>query len=129
MKNIIKLALLAIIVMLASCKKNNAVNDPIEGKWTISSFVDSGTDKTSQFVAYDFSFDNKGNLSVNGGSMMSMCGWSHVDSIYHFNMMGMHSDVVNTLDDDWTMTNLTGTTCSFIDHNPIRDCRFTMLRK
>ena len=124
-----KLIILTVFVMFASCKKNNTANDPIEGKWSISSFVDNGTDKTSQFTGYDFTFDNKGNMSVNGAGLMNMCAWTKMDSVYHFNMMGMHSNVLNTLEEDWVMVNLSGNTCNFIDHNPNRDCKFTMLKK
>lgn len=129
MKNYFKLSILAFVLLIASCKKDNVTSSPIEGNWAVSSFVDNGTDKTSQFLAYDFTFDKSGNMQIKGGSMMSMCNWTKLDSVYRFNMMGMHSDVLATLDDNWMLTNFSGNTCNFIDNNPNRDCKFTLQRK
>lgn len=129
MKKYFLLAILAIPVMMASCEKDTIVVDnPIEGKWSIISFVDNGTDKTSEFAPYIFTFDSNGNMLVSGGGggMMEMCNWTKMDSVYHFNMMGMHGEPLDGLDDDWTMSGLTDSTCNFIDNNPNRDCMFTM---
>ncbi len=121
------LAILTISVMVASCKKDTvAVSNPIEGKWSITSFVDNGTDLTTEFAPYVFTFDSNGNMSIGGGGMMEMCNWTEMDSVYHFNMMGMHGEPLNGLDDDWIMSGLTDSTCNFIDDNPNRDCMFMM---
>lgn len=131
MKKFLLFAILAVPVMIASCQKDTVVVDnPIEGKWTITSFVDNGTDKTAAFEPYIFVFDDKGNISIDGGGgMMDMCNWTEMDEVYHFNMMGMHGEPLDDLDDDWMMTDLSDNTCSFVDDNPNRDCMFTMHKK
>ena len=55
--------------------------------------------------------------------------WTEMDEVYHFNMMGMHGEPLDDLDDDWMMTDLSDNTCSFVDDNPNRDCMFTMHKK
>jgi hypothetical protein len=131
MNKYFKLAILALVVISVSCKKQNtATNNTLEGTWTITSFVDNDTDKTSQFATDNLTFDNKGNMSIgSGGMMMNMCSWSMTDSVYHFNMMGMHNNSMDALDGDWMMMNFSDNMCSFIDDNPNRDCRFTLQRR
>ncbi len=131
MKKYILLASISLTVMLGSCKKDNiTLPVTLEGKWAITSFIDNGTDKTSQLNSYNFTFDKNGNLAVNSGGMMNnMCNWTKHDSIYHFNMDGMHNGYLSMMDDDWIMTNLTDSICNFIDHNPNRICLFEMHRR
>ena len=132
MKKVFHLVLLTVAVFAGSCKKdslsrNSASNNPIVGLWQISSFVDNGLDKTSQFAAYTFTFTSNNNLEIRGGSMMSMCSWTHTDSVYHFNMMGMHSNSLDALDDDWILMNFSNSSCTFVgDHH---DRAFAMHRK
>ena len=119
--------ILALAVFAVSCTKDKlSTNNNIVGKWFITTFTDDGIDKTIAFAPYDFTFDEQGDLSINGGSMMSMCNWTMMDSIYHFDMMGMHDDPLDALDDDWMMTDFSDSTCAFSDDNPNRNCTFMM---
>lgn len=126
------MGLLILSVLAVSCKKDSleisTSNNPIVGEWAISSFVDNGLDKTSQFAAYTFTFTSNNNLEIKGGSMMNMCNWTLADSIYHFNMMGMHNDALDALDDDWRLMNFSDSTCTFVDDTPGHDRTFTMRR-
>lgn len=134
MKKTLQIALLAIAIFTASCKKdslskNSTSNNPVIGEWSISSFADNGIDKTTQFASYLFDFTNNNNLQIkNGTMMMSMCSWTFADSIYHFNMTGMHNDALTDLDDDWKLMNTSDTSCQFIDHNPDHNRTFIMRR-
>ena len=81
MKKIFQIGLLAVVVIAVSCKKdslskNSVSNNPIIGQWNISSFVDNGSDRTSQFASYTFTFDSNNNLQITGSTMMSMCSWT-----------------------------------------------------
>ncbi len=131
MKKVFQIVLLTVAVFAVSCKKDNlsknsTANSPVIGQWQISSFVDNGSDETSKFAAYTFVFDGNDHLEIKGGMMMSMCNWTFTDSVYHFNMMGMHSDALNNLDDDWRLMSYSYTTCTFVSNN--HDRTFIMLR-
>lgn len=121
------LSVLLLLVMIVSCKKGTLY--PIEGTWSITSYVNNGTDKTSQFAPFTFSFKNSGKLSISNVGMMNMCSFSIKDNVYHFNMMGMHNEPLSELDDNWMLMNLTDSTCSFIDDNLNRNCSFMMHRR
>lgn len=120
-------------LFVTSCKKesattNNNSNSPIVGEWVISSFVDNGVNEISQFAGYTFNFDANNNMQVNSGMMMNMCSWTFKDSIYHFNMMGMHSNALDMMDDDWKLMNFSDTTCYFVDTRIGADRNFRMRR-
>lgn len=127
MKKYTLLSIVAIFVMIVSCKKTTIY--PIEGNWVITSYINNGTDKTSQFAPYEFFFNSNGKLSISNIGMMNMCSFSIKDSIYHFNMMGMHNEPLNELDDNWLLMNLTDSTCTFTDFNLNRTCSFMMHRR
>lgn len=132
MKNTFLLLSIFVLVAISCTKesllKNNTSNNPITGQWVISSFVDNSVNKTSQFSGYTFTFDNDNNLQISGGMMMNMCSWTYTDSVYHFNMMGMHSNALDMLDDDWKLMNFSDTTCNFVDMRNDVDRSFTMRR-
>jgi hypothetical protein len=128
MKKYFVIVLVALTAIIISCKKDK-VADKIVGSYYVSSFVDNGNDKTAQFAAYVFKFENNGNMSIEDGSMMNMCSWTESNNIYHFNMSGMHSHSLDDFDDDWMMTSSNDSTCQFSDDNPNRNCTFVLHRK
>ena len=131
MKNYFSTVALSLLVLIASCKKDEVpVINSIEGDWFIYSFIDNGIDNTNQYSSYTFTFDNMGNMTVNGGGMMNMCDATMMgDSMYHFDMMGMHGGALNGMDGDWMMMNLTDSTCTFTDDEPDRNCTFIIHRR
>ena len=71
MKTLFLLPLLAIL--FASCSKSYTTSDPVadlavqktivvQSDWTITQFIDSGIDKTSDFAGYKFKFTSDGVL-------------------------------------------------------------------
>lgn len=118
MKSMIQIILMTLAVIAVSCKKdsvpiNGTSNNPIVGEWAVSSFVDNSINKTSEFAAYSFAFGSNNSLQVKGGTMMNMCNWTFTDSVYHFNMMGMHSNALDDMNGDWRLMNYSDTTCIF----------------
>lgn len=49
------------------------------GTWTITNFVDSGSDETANFTGYGFSFNSDGNLVADNGSNTINGTWSVTD--------------------------------------------------
>ncbi len=125
---------MAVAVITASCKKDNMPidsnsNNPVVGNWKIFSFVDNGVNQTSQFAAYTFTFSSNNHLQITARKMLDMCNWTLTDSIYHFNMMGMHSNALNELDDYWKLMNFSDTTCTFATVDNTAHNRSLILRR
>ncbi|WP_297705419.1 hypothetical protein [uncultured Eudoraea sp.] len=49
------------------------------GTWTITNFIDSGSDETTNFTGYGFSFNSDGNLVADNGSITIDGTWSVTD--------------------------------------------------
>lgn len=49
------------------------------GTWTITNFIDSGSDETTNFTGYGFSFNSDGNLVADNGSNTVNGTWSVTD--------------------------------------------------
>lgn len=72
-------------LFLASCGKDDEkiideiTRDITQGTWYISNFDDSGTDKTSNFTGYNFTFGETGVLTAQNGVLVSIGTWEIVD--------------------------------------------------
>lgn len=128
----IKIAVLACFVALftiVSCKKDdNKTKNTIEsnvqsGTWKITKFVDSGTDETSQFSGYNFSFNNSGVLNANNGSNNFDGSWSITDNNSNddsqddldFNINFSVTNNFDDLSDDWDFVSQSETKIELID--------------
>lgn len=128
----IKIAVLACFVALftiVSCKKDdNKTKNTIEsnvqsGTWKITKFVDSGTDETSQFSGYNFSFNNSGVLNANNGSNNFDGSWSITDNNSNddsqddldFNINFSENNNFEDLNDDWDFVSQSETKIELID--------------
>jgi hypothetical protein len=65
MKTTVKLFLIALTISLVSCSKSNDTNpsstnktDQVSGNWTVTYYLDSGKDETSDFSGYTFEFNS-----------------------------------------------------------------------
>lgn len=128
----IKIAVLACFVALftiVSCKKDdNKTKNTIEsnvqsGTWKITKFVDSGTDETSQFSGYNFSFNNSGVLNANNGANNFDGSWSITDNNSNddsqddldFNINFSVNNNFEDLSDDWDFVSQSETKIELID--------------
>ena len=71
MKNIISISILALLMIVASCKKDDnssstsSINSTIQqGKWKVTSFIDSGDDETNHYSNYEFQFNSDGTVTA-----------------------------------------------------------------
>ncbi len=114
--------LLGILVLtVLSCSEDN--NDPApqetqqqqiqneatSASWTISNFVDSGTDETNDFAGFVFDFQTNGDLVASNNSVTYTGTWSITDSNsnddsiddLHFNIFFNLTNEFEDLNDDW----------------------------
>ncbi len=93
------------------------------GTWRITNFVDSGTDETTNFSGYNFTFNSSGVLNANNGTTEYNGTWSitdsnsnddHLDDLdfnINFNLTNNFQD----LNDDWDFVSQSATRIELID--------------
>lgn len=127
--------ILTIILLLAgftgiqSCKKedtktkNEIETNIVEGTWRISNFVDSGTNETSDFTGYNFTFSTDGKLTASNGTNTYTGTWSITDSNsdddskddLDFNIYFNLTNNFEDLNDDWDISSQSETKLELID--------------
>lgn len=100
------------------------VNTANQGTWKITSYVDSGTDKTSLFTGYNFTFAAANVLTANNGTNTYTGTWSvtsndsnddNPGSDLDFNIAFASPAAFGDLSDDWDIVSYSATTISLID--------------
>ena len=121
--------LLAGFTGLQSCKKedtktkNEVETNIVEGTWRISNFVDSGTNETSDFTGYNFTFSTDGKLTASNGTNYYTGTWSITDSNsdddskddLDFNIYFNLTNDFEELNDDWDISSQSETKLELID--------------
>ena len=106
---------ITLALSFSSCKKDdvkqqeNIENEMTSGSWKISYFNDSGSNETSNFTSYTFSFNDGGTISASNGSNTYSGTWSVTDSNssddspddLHFNINFNLTNEFEDLNDDW----------------------------
>ena len=142
MKNtIVTLTLLLVGLVATSCSSDNnddTMQDPsvavqavtdlaVSGSWTISSYVDSGTDETNDFNGYTFTFNADGSLVADNGSATITGNWSVTsddssddddydsDDDIDFNIMFSAPPEFAELSDDWDIVSRSASRIELID--------------
>lgn len=100
------------------------INNTVQtGSWRIIKFIDSGTDETSHFTGYTFTFQTAGVLTANNGTNQYTGSWlitnsnsddddtNDVDFNIFFNLTNDFED----LNDDWDVMDYTATKIELID--------------
>ncbi len=89
-KSLLNSALIVFTLLIASCSSDSSddnsqntaesvqavTNLVASGTWVITSFVDSGTDETSNFNGYGFTFNSDGSLVADNGTTSITGTWS-----------------------------------------------------
>ena len=100
------------------------INTATQGTWRITSYVDSGTDETSHFTGYNFTFGASNVLTATNGTNTYTGTWSVVvdnsnddnpSSDLDFNIAFALPPDFADLTDDWDVVSHTATTISLID--------------
>lgn len=135
MKNRINTVILLAFTMAvsAACTKSDnsgTINNvsPIitTGTWRVSLFSERGTDETSDFSGYTFTFQSDGKLLVQkGGSTVKQGTWSENNSsgklIIDLGLKDNTNKPLGELTDDWILTAKSDTKISLTDDNASRN--------
>ena len=91
--------------------QSDVQNNVQSGTWQITNFIDSGTDETSDFAGYDFTFESSGVLNANNGTNDFNGTWSVTnsdsnddspdDNDLDFNINFNLTNDFEDLNDDW----------------------------
>ena len=100
----------------------STINNAQSGTWKVSKFIDSGTDETSHFSGYNFTFKYTGELNANNGSNNYNGIWSINDSNSNDNTLDdlefyIQYNLGNDFDDlseDWKFVSQTSTQIELI---------------
>ena len=100
------------------------INIASQGTWRITSYVDSGSNETSNFTGYNFTFGASSVLTATNGTNTYTGTWSIVtdnsnddnpSSDLDFNIFFASPANFAELSDDWDVVSYTATTISLID--------------
>jgi len=133
MKTTARLFLLALTISLASCSKSNDDNpagnstsktDQVSGNWTVTYYLDSGKDETSDFSGYSFAFSSgdllQATSSVNNFTGTWRIGDNSSDDDSSSNklvIMISGNKAMDDLQDDWLILKITDTEIWLRDDN------------
>lgn len=129
MKKLAAVVLLGTTFLFVSCKKEDVKtqkeieSEVTSGTWRISSFIDSGTDETSNFNGFTFTFNADGGLTASNGSTTYNGTWSITDSNSNddsaddldFNIYFNLTNNFEDLNDDWDIKSHTSSTIELSD--------------
>lgn len=136
MKKLILIPVLLCMLSLnfgcSSSDDNNSSADPTpvinavrQGTWRVTSYIDSGTDKTANFSGYTFTFGTSNVLTATNGTNNYTGTWSvtsdddsnddNPSSDLDFNIAFASPANFAELTDDWDIVSNSSTTISLID--------------
>jgi hypothetical protein len=133
MNTIAKLFLITMTISLVSCSKSNDDNPSsnsnnktgqVSGNWTVTYYLDSGKDETSDYSGYSFSFNSGDVLQALNGSNTFTGTWtignSSSDDDSSSNKLVINitgNKEMDHLQDDWLIVKLTDTEIWLRDDN------------
>ena len=100
------------------------INTANQGTWRITNYVDSGTNETSDFAGYNFTFGSSNVLTATNGTNTYIGSWSvltdgsnddNPSSDLDFNIAFASPADFADLTDDWDVVSYTATTITLID--------------
>ena len=131
MKTTAKLFLLALTISLVSCSKSDDTNpssnsktDQVSGNWTVTYYLDSGKNETSDFSGYSFAFNTGDVLRASNGSNTYTGTWRIGDSSGNDDstsnklvIMITGNKAMDNLQHDWLIVKLTDSEIWLKDDN------------
>lgn len=113
------------LILLSACEKESFFTEEINaslpaGTWKVSAYNESGTDHTSDFSGYHFTFDEGGAVTVVTATDTVTGTWSATDSDddnqTHFNLaFSLTSSPWDELTDDWHVVSQSATSLELED--------------
>jgi hypothetical protein len=129
---VLTVAVLAFSIIAASCtKSNNSVtNDtPIatvitQGSWFVHYYFDNGSDETSDYAAYSFTFNASGSVLATKSGVTITGSWTELsdDGLTKMQISFPVTDIkLNKLNDKWVISSKTNDLIQLKDDNPSKN--------
>lgn len=122
MKELFKFFFAGLLLITASCSKdddNGGASAEVaaalkSGTWRITSYVDNGTDETTDFNSFTFTFANSGAVSATNSIFTATGTWStgRDDSKHKLNLVFTGSGLFDEISEDWEIVSHTSTQIS-----------------
>lgn len=122
MKNLFKFFFASLIIFTASCSKdddNGSASAEVatslkSGTWKVTSYVDNGTDETSSFNSFVFTFANSGTVTAVNSILTATGTWSTGtdDSRHKLNLVFTSPALFDEISEDWEIVSHTSTQVS-----------------
>ncbi len=98
------------------------INTAKQGTWRVTTYNDSGTDETSHFTGYNFTFATSNVLSATNGTNNYTGSWSVLTDDNNDNPTGLKLNIAIVsppdfadLTDDWNVASYNSTTIYMVD--------------
>lgn len=109
MKKILSISILALVMIVTSCKKDDnsnstpSINSTIQqGKWRVASYIDSGNNETNHYTGYEFQFNSNGTVvATKQGSSVSGTWSNGNDDSQQKLILNFSTTPFDELNDDW----------------------------
>lgn len=116
---------------IASCSKStlqtNIITDAItNGRWIVEQFKEGSNDYTSQFIPYEFQFENNGTVTAYKSNITSSGIWiADIPTRTIFSQFPQTNDTLKKLNDTWKVYN---NTLTIVEANPTNTNRTAYLK-
>lgn len=130
MKKLLNIFLASTVIAFASCSKDDDDNSPDgpsaavaaslkEGTWRVTSYSANGTDKTTDFTAYVFTFAPAGTVLASNGVFNAGGKWKtqRDDGKHELDLEFTTPAIFLQLDEDWEIVTQSATEVSLKDVN------------
>ncbi|MEO8146348.1 MAG: hypothetical protein ABI723_01860 [Bacteroidia bacterium] len=112
MKNIFSISVLVLMMIVTSCKKDDNSNSTPsigstvqQGKWKVTSYIDSGNDETNHYTNYEFQFNSDGTVAaIKTGSTINGTWSNGNDDSQQKLYLSFSTSPFDELNDDWHIT-------------------------
>jgi hypothetical protein len=130
-KTILTLVLMAGLLSTGCTRNNGGVDDntPIsqvitQGSWFVHYYFENGTDETSDFSGYSFTFATNGSFTATKAGVTTNGNWSEItdDGVKKLVLNLVTADPkLDNVNDDWVIVSKTADFIDLKDDNPARD--------
>lgn len=80
----VSIAFFLVVLLVAACNKKSASSDTVasvitQGSWKVHFYSKDGTDGTSTYSTYNFTFKADGSLTASNGAVTTSGAWSEIN--------------------------------------------------
>lgn len=121
MKKLVQFFFAGFLLLAASCSKDDNGGTSAQvatslksGTWKVTSYVDNGTDETSSFNSFTFTFAGSGTVTAVNSVLTATGTWSTGtdDSKHKLNLVFTNPALFDEISEDWEIVSHTSTQIS-----------------